>query len=49
MKLSPSVRKSLASELVAYPDMLNLLNGINEPNPAKYFANTNNVKISLTT
>lgn len=44
MKLSPSVRKSLASELVAYPDVVNLLNGINEPNPAKYFANTNNVK-----
>ncbi|QKF64958.1 lytic transglycosylase domain-containing protein [Campylobacter corcagiensis] len=43
-RLSPAVRNSLASELSSYPDVVNLLNGINSENPAKYFANTKNVK-----
>lgn len=38
--LSPQTREALISKLSAYPKKINLLKGLNESNPAKYFADT---------
>lgn len=42
-KLSPLKRDSLISELSAYPNSVNLLRGMGQTEPAKYFASTGNV------